>query len=118
LLVSNTTGLGAGGPIQVNGGTLGGSGTVAGPVTVGTGTGAGAFLAPARGTKKQSTFTIQSSLTFKADSTYLYSAKTKDQRFALIWWLRAASRLKAARLFFACDHSGFARLRNRSHRDQ
>jgi autotransporter-associated beta strand protein len=81
LLVSNTTGLGAGGPIEVNGGTLGGTGTVAGPVTVGTGSGTGAFLAPARGTKRQSTFTIQSSLTFKADSTYVYSAKAKNQRF-------------------------------------
>jgi autotransporter-associated beta strand protein len=81
LLVSNTTGLGAGGPIKVNAGTLGGTGTVAGPVTVGTGSGTGAFLAPARGTKKQSTFTIQSSLTFEADGTYVYSAKTKDQAF-------------------------------------
>jgi autotransporter-associated beta strand protein len=80
LLVSNTTGLGAGGPIKVNAGTLGGSGTVQGPVTVGTGTGAGAFLAPARGTGKQATFTIQSALTLKADSTYSCSLKAKGNR--------------------------------------
>jgi autotransporter-associated beta strand protein len=80
LLVSNATGLGAGGPIKVNAGTLGGSGTVAGPVTIGTGNGTGAFLAPAHGTRQQATFTIQNSLTFKADSTYTYTAKAKPNR--------------------------------------
>lgn len=80
LVVSNTMGLGAGGPIKVNAGTLGGSGTVAGPVTVGLGNGAGAFLTPAAGTKGQATFTIQSSLTFKADSTYVYTARAKGRK--------------------------------------
>jgi autotransporter-associated beta strand protein len=80
LLVSNTTGLGAGGPIKVNAGTLGGSGTVAGPVTVGTGSGTGAFFAPAYRAGRQATFTIQNALTFNADSTYSCSLKAKGDR--------------------------------------
>jgi autotransporter-associated beta strand protein len=80
LLVSNTTGLGAGGPIKVNAGTLGGSGTVAGPVTVGTGGGGGAFLAPAFGTNKQLTVTLQSSLTLQADATYTYTFKARTNQ--------------------------------------
>jgi autotransporter-associated beta strand protein len=80
LLVSNTTGLGAGGPIKVNAGTLGGTGTVAGPVTVGTGSGTGAFFAPAYHSRKPATFTIQGALTFNADSTYSCSLKAKGGR--------------------------------------
>lgn len=80
LLVSNATGLGAGGPIKVNAGTLGGSGTVFGPVTVGLGNGAGAILAPAAGIRGQATFTSKSLLTFKADSTYVYTAKAKGRK--------------------------------------
>jgi hypothetical protein len=76
LLVSNTDGLGAGGPIKVNARTLGGSGRVAGPVTVGT----GAFVAPAYRSGKQATFAIQSGLTFKADSTYTCSLKANGTR--------------------------------------
>ena len=57
LVVSNKTGSGTGtGAVTVNGGTLGGSGTLSGAVTVNS----GAFLAPAAGTKKQATLTIQS----------------------------------------------------------
>ena len=78
--MSNTTGLGAGGPIKVNAGTLGGSGTVLGPVTIGCSNCTGAFLAPARGTRQQATFTIQNPLTLKADATYTYTAKAKPTR--------------------------------------
>jgi len=47
LLVNNTTDSGLGsGSVQVNAGRLGGNGTIAGSVTVGTETGAGATLAP------------------------------------------------------------------------
>jgi autotransporter-associated beta strand protein len=54
LLVSNTSGSGTGtGNVNVNGGTLGGSGIVAGAVTVGTNSGAGAFLAPSKGERNQ-----------------------------------------------------------------
>jgi autotransporter-associated beta strand protein len=68
------------GPVQVNGGTLGGSGTIAGPVTIGTGTGSGAILAPAHGTKTPVTLTIQSRLTFKSDSIYIYTFRAKRDR--------------------------------------
>jgi hypothetical protein len=54
----------------VNSGTLGGKGILAGATTIGTGSGAGAFLAPAVGTKKQATLTIQSALTCNSDATY------------------------------------------------
>ncbi|HEY2714567.1 MAG TPA: autotransporter-associated beta strand repeat-containing protein [Chthoniobacterales bacterium] len=76
LLVSNQTGSGTGtGPVQVNAGTLGGSGIIAGAVTVGTGTGAGAVLAPAADSRTQTTLTTQGTLTLLADSTYKCSAK-------------------------------------------
>ncbi len=68
------------GPVKVNGGTLGGSGTIAGPVTIGTGSGTGAFLAPAHGGNKQLTLTIQGSATFNSDSTYTYTFKAKRNK--------------------------------------
>jgi hypothetical protein len=39
-----------------------------------------AFLAPAHGTTKQSTLTIQSALTFTAGSTYTYTFKAKGKQ--------------------------------------
>ncbi len=76
LIVSNKTGSGTGaGAVAVNGGTLGGSGTLSGAVTVNS----GAFLAPAAGTKKQATLTIQSALSFNSGSTYTYTFKAKGK---------------------------------------
>jgi autotransporter-associated beta strand protein len=81
LVISNTTGSGTGtGAVSVNAGTLGGKGIISGAVTVGTGSGAGAFLAPAHGTTAQTTFTIQSALTFNADATYTYTFKAKKKK--------------------------------------
>ena len=64
--------------MQVNAGTLGGDGVISGPVTVGTGSGAGAFLAPGAGTTQQKTLRLRSSLTLESDATYTvtFSAKT------------------------------------------
>ena len=74
LKINNESGSGTGTePVSVLAGTLGGSGIIAGSVTVGTGSGTGAFLAPAIGSNVQATLTIQSALTFKADSTYTYT---------------------------------------------
>jgi fibronectin-binding autotransporter adhesin len=70
----SATGTGA---VNVNTGTLGGRGIVSGPATIGTGSGSGAFLAPAVGSTKQTTLTIQSALTLKADATYTYSFKAR-----------------------------------------
>ena len=73
LMVNNIGGSGTGsGPVQVNGGTLGGKGIIAGAVTVGTGTGSGAILSPGyqRGANKLGALTIESPLTFNADATY------------------------------------------------
>ncbi len=81
LIVSNRTGSAAGaGAVNVNVGTLGGSGIISGAVTVGTGGGAGAFLAPAAGSNKQATLTIGSTLTFNADAIYTYTFKAKKNK--------------------------------------
>ena len=61
------------------GGTLGGSGIIAGAVTVATGTG-NAFLAPALSTNRQAVLTIQGALTFNPTSTFTYSFKAKTDR--------------------------------------
>jgi fibronectin-binding autotransporter adhesin len=73
LLINNTSGSGTGsGPVQVNGGRLGGKGTIAGAVTVGTGISSGAVLSPGyqHGANKLGALTIESPLTFNADATY------------------------------------------------
>ncbi len=72
LLVKNTTGSATGsGAVHVNAGTLGGTGKIAGAVTVGTGSGLGAFLSPGNSATKPGTLTINNNtLTFNSDSTY------------------------------------------------
>src|SRR5215471_1105405 len=84
LVVGNVTGSATGtGAVAVNSGTLGGNGIIAGSVTVGTGSGNGAFLAPAHGGNQQLTLTIQSTLTLNSDSTYTYTFKAKRNRFKI-----------------------------------
>ncbi|HEY3602849.1 MAG TPA: autotransporter-associated beta strand repeat-containing protein, partial [Chthoniobacterales bacterium] len=61
-------------------GTLGGKGIVAGPTTIGSGSGAGAFLAPAVGSNKQATLTLQSALTLNSDATYTSTFKAKQSK--------------------------------------
>ena len=63
--------------MQVNAGTLGGKGIIGGAVTIGTGAGGGAVLAPGAAAKAPTTLTLQSAITFKADSTYTYRLNTK-----------------------------------------
>jgi autotransporter-associated beta strand protein len=73
LVVNNRTGSGTGdGPVQVERGTLGGKGTIAGAVTIGTGSGGGAFLAPGylHGAGKAGALTIQGLLTFNGAGVY------------------------------------------------
>jgi autotransporter-associated beta strand protein len=79
--VSNTTGSGTGtGPVQVNAGTLGGKGTIAGAVTVGADTIDRPHLAPASGSQTPATLTIQSTLTFKSQGGYNYLLRAKGHR--------------------------------------
>jgi autotransporter-associated beta strand protein len=70
LLVRNTTGSGTGsGSVDVEAGSLAGTGIIAGAVTLGTGSGRGAVLSP--GSKKSlGTLTIQSAIIFEEDSAY------------------------------------------------
>jgi autotransporter-associated beta strand protein len=78
LEVRNDAGSATGtGPVTVSAGTLGGRGIIAGAVTVGTGSGAGAFLSPSKGARHPATLTLQSSLTFKSDSSYNYKLSTR-----------------------------------------
>lgn len=81
LLVANQSGSGTGtGPAKVNSGTVGGSGIISGKTTIGTGSGTGAFLAPAGASNVQATLTIQNRLTFKADATYTCTFRAKRNR--------------------------------------
>ena len=71
LLTQAATGSATGtGPVQVNAGTFGGTGTVTGAVTVGAGSGPRAFLAP--GVKGPGTLSITNSLTFKSNGSYKF----------------------------------------------
>jgi hypothetical protein len=71
LLVANRTGSATGtGAVQINKGTLGGTGKITGAVTVGTGTSSGAILLPGKSATAPGTLTINSALTFNSLSTY------------------------------------------------
>jgi len=77
LIVTNTTvsSIG-GGPVTVTAGTLGGRGIVSGAVTLGTGNGKGAIIAPSQNASNPTTITLQKLLTFKDDGSYLYRLNT------------------------------------------
>jgi autotransporter-associated beta strand protein len=80
LVASNTAGSATcTGPVQVNAGTLGGKGTIAGPVTIGRGNGPGAVLAPSV-VGQLAILTLQQALTFNADGTYSYKVNTNNAR--------------------------------------
>jgi autotransporter-associated beta strand protein len=71
LLVRNRTKSATGnGAVQVNIGTLGGTGIINGAVTIGTGTSSGAILLPGKSATNPGTLTINSALTFNSLSTY------------------------------------------------
>lgn len=81
LVVENSSGSATGtAVVLVKSGMLGGDGIIFGPVTVGTGSGSGAFLAPAHGTSRQATLTIQGALTLNSDATFSYTLKAKRNR--------------------------------------
>ena len=65
------------GSVNVNAGTLGGKGMISGPVTIGTGSGSGAILAPSVGSKQPLTLSLSNTLTCKADSTYTCQLSTQ-----------------------------------------
>jgi len=81
LQVSNRRGSGTGtGTVNVQAGTLGGKGIISGAVTIGTGSGSGAFLAPVVGSSVQAMLTIQSTLIFNADATYACTFRSNRNR--------------------------------------
>ena len=81
LRVTNQSGSATGtGAVKVNAGTLGGSGIIAGKVTIGDGTGTSAFLQPSVGINNSAQLTMQKTLTIKADGTYTYKLNTRNAR--------------------------------------
>ena len=68
--------------MRVNLGSLGGGGSIAGPVTVGTGRGA-AILAPAHGLGEPLTLTILNQVTFNADGNCSFTfRKEREEQFS------------------------------------
>jgi autotransporter-associated beta strand protein len=82
LKVANTTGSATGtGPVNVDAGTLSGGGIIGGAVVLGTGSAAGAVIAPTGQTDAQpGTLTINGNLNFNSDATYTYTYKAKSNR--------------------------------------
>jgi len=74
---NSATGLG---PVTIQAGIFGGSGPISGAVTVGTGSGTGAFLAPAAGTTAHKVLQLESSLTLKSDATYTVTFNARGSR--------------------------------------
>ena len=64
----------------MNAGTLGGEGMISGPVTIGTGSGSGAILAPSVGSKQPLTLRLANTLAFQSDSTYTCQLSTRNAR--------------------------------------
>jgi fibronectin-binding autotransporter adhesin len=78
LLVTNTAGSATGTkPVQVNAGTLGGSGIIGSAVIIGTASGSSGFLAPSAEVKMPTTLTIQSTLTLNPAATYTCRFKAR-----------------------------------------
>lgn len=72
LLANNTNGSATGtGPVHVASGALGGTGTIAGPVTVGSNTpGNGSFLTPGQSFTRPGKLTLLNRLTFRSDGFF------------------------------------------------
>ena len=81
LRASNSTGSATGaGALSVQAGTLGGTGIVAGPATIGTGSGQGSFLQPGKGVSAPTTLTFQNTLILQSDSTYIWKLNTEKAK--------------------------------------
>jgi autotransporter-associated beta strand protein len=81
LVANNTNGSATGtGVVNVSVGALGGKGIIRGVVTIGTGSGSGAFLAPSVTSNQPLRLTLGKTLTFKADGSYSYKLNTNNAR--------------------------------------
>jgi autotransporter-associated beta strand protein len=78
-VVGNHSGSATGtGPVQVDGGRIGGAGTIAGALTIGDASGSKATLIPAIGTSKQVTVIIESALTLNSGADYRCALNTTN----------------------------------------
>jgi autotransporter-associated beta strand protein len=83
LVINNKRGSATGtGSVNVNGGTFGGQGAISGPVTIGTGNGSGAFLAPSAAAKQPVTLSLANTLTFDSDATYTCALQASKKKSA------------------------------------
>jgi autotransporter-associated beta strand protein len=81
LVANNTNGSATGtGAVNVSAGALGGKGIIQGAVTIGTGSGSGAFLAPSVSSNQPRRLTLKKTLAFKADGTYTCKLNTNNSR--------------------------------------
>ena len=81
LQVSNSSGSATGiGPVGVSAGTLQGGGIITGPLSVGTGDGTAAFLAPGQGANTPVTLTVLNFLTFESDGVYTCKLSTQKAK--------------------------------------
>jgi hypothetical protein len=70
------------GNVTVQTGRLGGQGAISGPVTIGTGSGSGAFLAPSAAAKQPVALSLASTLTFNAGATYTCTLQASKKKSA------------------------------------
>ena len=70
------------GNVAVNGGTLGGGGIIAEPVTVGAGSNSGAILPPSFAAKIRNDAHYSGSADLYADATYSFTLKNKKAEIA------------------------------------
>ena len=77
--MTNRRGSGTGtGSVQINAGKLGGTGKIAGSVTVGDGSAPEAFLTPGIANARPAILTIQNTLIFQADGTLHFGYKSSN----------------------------------------
>jgi len=108
LLIRNSSGSGTGtGPVNVKKGSLGGTGIIAGAVTLGTGAGRGAVLVP--GSRKSlGTLTIQSTIAFMADATYDFALNSNLGIADLV--IANGVTIASGAIFAAVDNGNTVRL--------
>jgi autotransporter-associated beta strand protein len=110
LIVNNIGDSGTGsGPVEANGGRLGGMGTIAGAVTVGSGRGREAVLSPGyHHSTNPGTLIIQSLLTFNSDATYEIEVNSSRETVDKVVALGVTINVGAQTLFADLGNGTFA----------
>ncbi len=105
LYVTNRSSSSAGsGAVQVNAGKLGGTGRIAGAVTIGDGHVPGAYLTPGVAASRPATLTIRNTVTFQADGTLHFGYKSNGTGDRVV--ARGVTIQSGAELFFGPIDTG------------